>query len=250
MFNAFSGAGVSVPRRSFLDFTPLSAPQKKHVSRIYAALATNILITGAGVYVQLNLFRLSSFFSLILSLGCVMGLSFSSQKAVSEAKVLTPERGLYFGGFGLLNGMLMANYLNSVHKFVGPQVVPTAFFLSLAIFCCLSVSALLAKQRSYLYLGSLLGTALSYFSLAALLQLFFKIKLLSDVLLWGGLFMYLGFVLYDTQLAVAQFDLGQRDYLLHALQFYTNFISIFLRLVALFAEKQEEANRRKRDSRD
>ena len=57
------------------------------------------------------------------------------------------------------------------------------------------------------------------------------------------------FVVYDTQLAVAQFDMGNRDYLMHALQFYVNFVSIFLRLVAILSERQEEANRRKRDGR-
>ena len=58
------------------------------------------------------------------------------------------------------------------------------------------------------------------------------------------------FVVYDTQLAVAQFDIGNRDYLLHAIQFYANFISLFLRLVAILSERQEEANRRKRERRD
>lgn len=64
------------------------------------------------------------------------------------------------------------------------------------------------------------------------------------------LFWSLRFVVYDTQLAVAQFDMGSRDYLLHALQFYVNFLSIFMRLVAILSERQEENNRRKRDGRD
>lgn len=248
MFEVFGPSAV--PGRSLLDFTPLSAPQKKHVSHIYAALVTNVLLTGLGVYVQLNFISLPSALALILSFGCVLGLTFSSQKAHAESKMLTKERGLYFGGFGVLNGMLIANYLNVVHRHVGPQVIPTAFFASCAIFLCLSASALIAKQRSYLYLGSILGSVLGYFTLASLVNIFFRVKLLNDIMLWGGLFMYLGFVIYDTQLAVAQFDMGNRDYLLHALQFYVNFISIFLRLVAILSQRQEENNRRKRDSRD
>lgn len=62
-------------------------------------------------------------------------------------QMLTKERALYFGGFGLLNGMLIANHLHAVHRYVGTQVVPTAFVASCAIFCCLSASALVAKQR-------------------------------------------------------------------------------------------------------
>lgn len=241
---------AAVPARSLLDFTALTAPQKKHVSHIYAALVTNVLITGLGVYAQLHWINIPSALSLILSLGCVLGLTFSSQKAHAESKMLTKERGLYFCGFGFLNGMLIADYLHVVHRYVGPQVIPTAFLASCAIFFCLSASALVAKQRSYLYLGSILGAVLSYFTLASLVNIFLRIKLLNDIMLWAGLFMYLGFVVYDTQLAVAQFDLGNRDYLLHALQFYVNFISIFVRLVAILAERQVENNRRKRESRE
>ncbi|KAL8453192.1 hypothetical protein Emed_001062 [Eimeria media] len=190
LFEAFGSAPV--PARSLLDFTPLSTPQKKHVSHIYAALAANVLITALGVYVQLYLFSLPSFLCMLLSFGCVLGLTFSSQKAHAESKMLTKERALYFGGFGLLNGMMIADYLYVIHRYVGSQVVPTAFFASCAIFFCLSASALLAKQRSYLYLGTFLGSALSYFALASLANIFLRVKVLNDVLLWGGLFMYLG----------------------------------------------------------
>lgn len=57
------------------------------------------------------------------------------------------------------------------------------------------------------------------------------------------------FVVYDTQMAIAQFDMGDRDYLMHALQFYGNLLSIFTRLVAILSERAEN-NRRKRDGRD
>ncbi|CDJ37938.1 hypothetical protein, conserved, partial [Eimeria tenella] len=155
---AFGVLGAAaVPARSLLDFSPLSNLQKKHLAKIYAALTSNVLATALGVYVHLNCFALPNFLALLLSLACVLALSFSSQKAHAESKMLTGERALYFGGFGFLNGMLAGNYLAAVHFYVGPQVVPAAFLASVAIFCCLSAAALVAKQRSYLYLGSILG---------------------------------------------------------------------------------------------
>lgn len=86
MFDMFEASAV--PARSLLSFTPLTGPQKKHISRIYAALATNVLLTALGVYVQLYWIYLPPALSLILSLGCVLGLSFSSQKAHAESKVM------------------------------------------------------------------------------------------------------------------------------------------------------------------
>lgn len=57
---------------------------------------------------------------------------------------------------------------------------------------CLQNPVLYAVFRSYLYLGSILGAVLSYFTLASFLSIFLRFKLLNDALLWGGLFMYLG----------------------------------------------------------
>ena len=62
-------------------------------------------------------------------------------------QMLTKERALCYGGFGVLNGMLIANYLHAIHFYVGPQVIPTAFFASVAVFFCFSAAALVAKQR-------------------------------------------------------------------------------------------------------
>lgn len=137
-------------------------------------------------------------------------------------QTLTQSRGAMFGAFGLLNGMLVADYLHYVHMYVGSQVIPTAFFASVSIFACFSVSALVAKQRyedspqrstveqcgptnkmqgcswlvmafrSYLYLGSFLGSALFYLSIASLVNIFLRAQLLFDFVLWGGLFMSLG----------------------------------------------------------
>lgn len=247
VFSSLGGPAVS--RQSLFNLSHFSLPQKRHISNIYASLTVNVLLTAIGVYIQLYVLALPPLLSFILSIGCVLGLSFSSQKANFEGKMLTKERCAYFGGFGLLNGMLIANYLHAVHFYVGPQIIPTAFLASVAVFCCLSACALVATQRSYLYLGSLLSGALMYFSLASLLNILLKIKFLNDVLLWAGLLMYIGFVVYDTQLAVAQFDGGNRDFLLHALQFYINFLSIFMRLVAILSERQEEGNRRRRNDK-
>lgn len=71
-------------------------------------------------------------------------------------QMLTKERAVYFGGFGVLNGMLAANYLHAVHFYVGPQVIPAAFFASVAIFFCFSAAALVAKQRQALHTTSFL----------------------------------------------------------------------------------------------
>ena len=87
---AFNFTGFSaVPARSLLDFTPLSAPQKRHVSKIYAALTVNVLLTAVGVYAQLRWVSLPTFLSLLLSIGCVFGLTSSSQKAHAESQVRT-----------------------------------------------------------------------------------------------------------------------------------------------------------------
>jgi Bax inhibitor 1 len=79
-------------------------------------------------------------------------------------------------------------------------------------FVCFSLGAIFAKERliyfsvdclvwldaynvsrKYLYLGSILTSALSYLSLVSIFNLFFASPLAQDVVLYAGLFVYLGY---------------------------------------------------------
>ena len=58
-----------------------------------------------------------------------------------------------------------------------------------------------------------------------------------QVQLYGGLLLFCGFVLFDTQLIVEKFNLGDNDYIWHSLGLFLDFVNIFRRLLIILASK-------------
>lgn len=70
------------------------------------------------------------------------------------------------------------------------------------VFACFSAAALLSPRRQYLYLGGLLSSVLSTFMLMRVASFFFGGgALLFEAELYGGLAVFSGYVVYDTQVS-------------------------------------------------
>lgn len=104
--------------------------------------------------------------------------------------------------------------------FVHDRILVNAFAGTFAIFACFSGSALLAQRRSLLYLGAFLSSGLSLLFWLGLVNLFVQAELLLNVSLYCGLLLFCGFVMYDTQLLIEKFRLGNDDYLAHSLELF------------------------------
>lgn len=232
---------------SLLDFTPLSAPKKAHLTKVYAMLFSGVIGSAIGVYIQLYLLRLPPILLLLAKIGCLLGIVMTRNKARAEGKVLTRSRLGCYAGFSIALGMNMAEYLAYVHYGISGAIIPTAFLGSVAIFGCFSAGALLAKERSYLFLGGILGTVLTYMTLLSLANIFFRSIFLDDVMLYAGIALYVAFVVYDTQVTLADFDRGNRDYLIHALELYMDLAGLFIRLVKVMTQNESKRRERRRD---
>ena len=82
----------------------------------------------------------------------------------------------------------------------------------------------------------------------SLFNLFFGSVGLMNVQLYLGLLVMCGFVLYDTQLIVAKAQSGNLDYLSHAIELFIDFVGIFVRLVIILTQKEDNRSREKKDN--
>ena len=107
----------------------------------------------------------------------------------------------------------------------------------MCIFVSFSISALLAKRRTYLYLGGTLFTCLWIMLIFSI----FPSKISYDIRLYGGLVLFSLYVLYDTQMLIEKADMGSDDFISHALELFLDFMSIFIRVLIIILKNSKKS---------
>lgn len=72
---------------------------------------------------------------------------------------------------------------------------------------------------------------------------------LFAVELYGGLFMFMCYIIFDTQMIIEDAHSGRRDFVSHALELLMDFVGVFVRLLIILqrnAQKKSENERRRR----
>ncbi|GJD06054.1 Probable Bax inhibitor 1 [Galdieria sulphuraria] len=112
-----------------------------------------------------------------------------------------------------------------------PSIFLTAVSGTAVVFLCFSGAAIVAERKSYLFLGGFLSSSLS-------------------VLLYVGLFVFTGYVLYDTQLIIEKAYHGSSDVVTDAVMLFFDVLAIFVRILIILMknfQKNEEKERRKHE---
>ena len=89
-------------------------------------------------------------------------------------------------------------------------------------------------------------SALLIMSFMALMDIFFQSAMLFQVHLYGGLLLFCGFILYDTQLIIEKKRNGDNDFIWHSVDLFLDFVNIFRRILIILSNKEEK----KRKSKD
>jgi FtsH-binding integral membrane protein len=104
-------------------------------------------------------------------------------------------------GFGFFQGCCLGPLID-LAIYVDPAILGTAMVGTITVFVCFSLSALIAKRRSYLYLGAMLGSAISFMFYASLANIFFRSNMIQNMQIYGGLMVFCGYIVFDTQIIV------------------------------------------------
>lgn len=224
---------------SLLEMAPITERQQAHLGKVYSHLAMGIVMTALGAYVDAKVFGIPPIVSGIVCMLLAMSILSSRENKIDQGRL-----GKFFA-FAFFKGMSIGAFMFQIVR-IHPHILPTAFCATLAVFACFSGVAIFAKQRSYLYLGSMLGSALMYMSFLSIFNMFFGFQMAFDVVLYGTLAVFLGYVIFDTQVILEQEKQGDQDVLRHALQLYIDVVAIFIRIVVILLKREEDKNRRKR----
>lgn len=221
------------------DFSKLDQSTRLHLKKVYACLTGSMLSAacGSGVHLFTDVLK-GGFLSAIASIGFLVALSMTPYDGKNQSKRMG-----FLLGFAFCTGLGLGPLMDVVVQ-VDPSIIPTAFFATTLVFVCFTLSALWAEQRSYLYLGGTLLSGLSILCFLSIVNLFVGAQFIFQVQLYGGLLLFCGFVLYDTQLIVSKCTRGDRDFVWHSVDLFLDFIHIFRRLMIILAQNKESKKRK------
>lgn len=233
---------------AFKNMSDLAKPIQEHLIKVYTTLAILCILTAAGSYAHIT--------GLFLFGGGL--LSFLAGFASLIAIMFLPDRPdnknlryilLFNFAFmeGLSIGPLIDHALQLHHS---GQLVLMATTLTALIFGSFTVSSLLSNKRTFIYLGGILASAISMLFWVSLINTFIGSKLLFTAELYLGLFMFCGYVIYDTQLIIYRAThFGSRDVVRHTLDLFVDLIGIFVRILSILIKNSEEKESRRRRDR-
>jgi growth hormone-inducible transmembrane protein len=145
------------------------------------------------------------------------------------------QKHAFWGAFQLSQGLFLAPLY-----FFQPAVLGRAALYTVGIVGSLSYISATAKTDQYLYLGGPLLAGLAVVVVSSFAPMVLPVTALRSlavvemISLYGGLAVFSGFVLYDTQAIMARARRGHRDPVAESLSLELDIINIFIRLVTIF----------------
>jgi len=211
---------------------------KDHLKNVYGTLTLCMATAVLGVIANswLNLYNWHFMFSLG-TIGLMIALVATEASRANE-----PKRLAYMFGLAFLVGCTTGPLI----EYVGahdPAIVFNAYVITLIVFGCFTMAALHAESTKFLHLGGALSAAM----LCLLITSFFaRYEFVHGVILWGGLAINCGFIVYDTQLIAEKRRRGDTDYIWHAVMLFIDFVNIFRYILILLKEKSDNDGRSKK----
>jgi len=231
-------AGGQVDWNAAKDFAPLSAATTKHLTKVYTALTGCILAAAAGSMFHLYA-NVGGLLTTFAAIGVMVWIA-----ATPNTPDNTEKRLGLLAAFAFLKGASIGPLIARV-AMIDPSIITTAFVGTCIVFACFSAASLFASKRSMLYLGGFLGSGLSLMVMVGFMNIFMRSSWLLSFQLYGGLLLFCGFIMFDTQMIVAKAEAGDSDYVMHSIVLFVDAVAIFVRLLIILSRKSGRDNERR-----
>jgi len=230
---------------AMMKTSDITVPVQKHLSKVYTALLACMCAAAAGCYAHIiyGFGSNSTPLFMLAAIGILMYMHYDQKKED------TFRRTALLCGFGFCKGLGVASLVHYA-LYMDPNIVAISILGTLVIFGCFALTALLSQRRSYLYLGGFISSALMVLSLASIGNMFFKSEMLQNLHIQGGLLVFCGIVIFDTQLIVEAASAGSRDFAGHAANLFVDIIAIFVRVLLILMKQRERSDDEKRRNKN
>ena len=180
--------------RVILKNNDISPEVLNHLRKVYGILLACLTSATLGIAAHITL-RIGGIFCAIANFAFLFWIICDNNKGDLTRRIFM------LCGFGFFNGTVIAPIFE-VAFIIDPMIIFAGTLCTVAIFASFSLAALLAKRRSYLYLGGILSSALTMLTIMGLVGLFVPSLTFTLFKVYGGLIVFSGFVIVDTQMII------------------------------------------------
>lgn len=205
-----------------------------HLLKVYGTLCATTVAGALGSWTHV-LYNIGGWLTWLLSVFLVILIGVTKKEKRAE-------RTLYLGMFGFAMGTVIGPLVKFAVD-LDPWILVHAFVVSVVVFGCFTAMAFLMDENVHIQIAGTLASGLTWLAICGFANIFFGSELLFNIQLYGGLALFCGFVVYDTQLITEKFKEGDEDYLAHAMRLFMDFLEIFVRIVIILA-KQKKKNKK------
>jgi len=225
---------------SLKNLSDLNPRVRNHLVRVYTTLGSMMATSAAGSYAQIfGYLFFNPFLCFLLSITCLLALVFLRPSQDNNSL-----RFAILFLFAFSNGLSSAPLIASTLAFY-PGVLTVTLTSTALSFLSFSLGALLSARRSFIFLGGILGTALSSLSILSLFNGLMRNSGVDTLLLFAGLLMFSGYVIYDTQIIVERASREASDVVSDSLTLFGDLIGIFYRIMIILRRQQDDEDRRR-----
>ncbi|KAA0154144.1 hypothetical protein FNF29_02764 [Cafeteria roenbergensis] len=224
----------------------------EHLRTTYVLLAVTAATASAGcaaaIFIPGMLWLMSGFIGRILCFAATSFLGAAVANSTGSAKI-----GMLMAFGGAVGASLAP--LISLAADVDPALVLSAALVTVAIFGTFTFIAMLTSDRPMLYLGGMLMSALGWMFFAGMINTLLGARtLFMTVELFFGLFIFCGFVIFDTQVLLARADeklaaggrLTTDDAATAAVRLFLDAVNIFVRVLIILIRNSQKKERKER----
>lgn len=215
----------------------ISPAVQSHLKKVYLSLSCALVAAAIGVYLHL-LLNIGGLLTGLACIGSVIWLLSVPTYSNNEGK-----RATLLLAAAAFKGATLGPLIDAVID-IDPSILVSAFVGTSLAFACFSAAAITARRREYLFLGGLLGSGVSILMWLQLASAIFGgSSAIYTFEIYFGLLVFLGYIIFDTQMIIEKADHGDYDYLKHSLDLFIDFVAVFVRLVVIMAKNSDSKSR-------
>lgn len=212
---------------------PLSEGGRSHLLKVYSLLTVGVITASLGCYVDIHFLRWGGL-STALSGAVIFGFARSGMVGTDLGSLLF----LLAAG---MEGMALSPLVHTALVYY-PESLITAFLSTVAVFLSFSFAALVARRREFLFLSGIVASVTSFLAIASLTNMIVKSTYMMEVQLYGGLAVFLCYILIDTQYMIERYESGmnRKNFVRPACDLFTDLVAVFVRILIILMKKSEK----------